>query len=142
MKCINFNTPIHESSFAFVGDYFCWTGSQKIQYLNLRTKSSGKIKAIKVDQFFKHVPAKWPKHWIAINSLPPEFLIESGWLRSVDKANVDRLANFLQVTIRDRAIIFNLNLPEPRPIDEVLMNESLMDPQKFSDLNFIPCSLY
>ena len=44
---------------------------------------------------------------------------------------MQKLANHLQVNIDNRLLIYDLNLPDPRPVFELDHSEKLFDPENF-----------
>ena len=65
---------------------------------------------------------------IAIDGCMQRSLIEAGYLTAVSRYNLHRLANYLQVAIGDRILMFNVNAQRPTLVNEIEESEKLMDP--------------
>ena len=65
---------------------------------------------------------------IAINGCMQKSLIEAGYLTSVSQHNFKKLENYLQVTIDNRILIFNLNTAKPALVNQIEDSDKIMDP--------------
>ena len=55
-------------------------------------------------------------------------LIEAGYLTAVNQHNMKKLENYLQVTIDNRILIFDINAQKPTLVKELEESEKIMDP--------------
>ena len=55
-------------------------------------------------------------------------LIEAGYLTAVNQHNMKKLENYLQVTIDNRILIFDINVQKPTLVKELEESEKMMDP--------------
>ena len=65
---------------------------------------------------------------MAIDGCMQKSLIEAGYLTSVSQHNFKKLENYLQVTINNRILIFDINVQKPTLVKELEESEKMMDP--------------
>ena len=65
---------------------------------------------------------------IAIDGCMQRSLIEAGYLGVLTQHNLQKLDNYLQVTIDNRNLIFNLNTEKPSLVNEIEETEKLTNP--------------
>ena len=79
---------------------------------------------------------------MAIDGCMQRSLIEAGYLTAVNQHNFTKLENYLQVTIDNRMLLFNLNTKKPALVNQIDGSDMIMDPDKFVQLGFIPSYTY
>ena len=75
---------------------------------------------------------------MAIDACVPRQLIEAGYLRIADLKAIEKLADYLQVTVGHLTLIYNLGLPGPALINDFEGAKKVMDPHKFVEHGFMP----
>ena len=65
---------------------------------------------------------------MAIDGCMQKSLIEAGYLAAVNQHNMKKLENYLQVTIDNRILIFDINVQKPTLVSEIEESEKIMDP--------------
>ena len=53
----------------------------------------------------------------------------------LNQDSLQKFGNYLQVTLRNRVLIFDIEPQTPVPVDELSSSEVLMDPQRFVEGN-------
>ena len=65
---------------------------------------------------------------MTIDGCMQKSLIEAGYLTAVNQHNLHKLENYLQVTIENCILIFDINVQKPTLVNEIEESEKLMDP--------------
>ena len=132
---------------AYCGDYLVFRlpkDELKIQIYDLKKDTT---RQFDLKEFLSDQPDK--QSTITLNPCDPMNLLRQGWLYVVNQRKLNRLANNVQLTIREstkgnpaaarpvRELIIDLNLEIPKAVSEMSRTQDLFDPNKFVDTSFI-----
>ena len=109
------------TKYALLGDYICWTDQTKVMCQHLEAVEPVEIDLI---DYFGGDDAGL----IVIDGCLQKSLIEAGYLTEVNQQNMKKLENYLQVTIDNRILIFDINVQKPTLVKELEESEKMMDP--------------
>ena len=147
MHRIEFNRDMKNTQFVYLGDFVVWkmANSQVIKYTdvswlkeNARLRSSLKITK---EQYVKtkevslidYVDAAH-RHLVAIDAADVGQTMKQTQKTEFNDDVRIRLENYLEVTIRNRVIVFDLQLNQALPINEQGTVDMMMDPQLYVEL--------
>ena len=110
------------TKYTLLGDYFCWNDEKKVMCQHFEGVKP--VKEIDLTYYFAGDNAGE----IAIDGCMQKSLIEAGYLTAVNQHNLHKLENYLQVTIDNRILIFDINVQKPTLVKELEESEKMMDP--------------
>ena len=112
---VHFETASENLKSAYIGHYFCWLDEKIIHIFNLKTQIT---QDVDVENYLE-LGKQWDREYLALDACDTRSLAETGWISSVNKTEVDKLSNHMQVTYKNHVLIFNLNLESPYLYDEI-----------------------
>ena len=124
--CIFFEHANESRIYCHTGDHLCYTEPQSKTILALDITSAEPpfvVKRINMSEYVKDEVG-----FVNLTSVDPHAYARMKQVKEIDQAGVARIENYLQVTVDDTLLVFDLNLATPHLIDEESSLNELSDP--------------